>query len=98
MQISRSFWVNLSLLNLCIVALLGFVLRSKILFPLNFIDYRNVLSAHSHFAFSGWAGLSLIILLIYQILPSELASRKVYQWILSGLEVSSLGMVFIFPF
>src|SRR5579875_649752 len=94
----RSFWLTLSLINLSIVALLGFTLRSKILFPLEFIDFRSVESAHSHFAFAGWAGLSLITLLIYDILPEEFNRRNIYQWILAGIEISSLGMAFLFPF
>jgi len=98
MSNKQSLWISLSLINLCIVALLGFILRSKILFSLPFINYRNFLSAHSHFAFSGWAGLGLITLLIYGILPQNLSDKKIYQWLLVGFEVSSLGMVFTFPF
>lgn len=94
----RSFWISLSLVNLCLVAFLGFSLRSKILFPLHFVDYRNFLSAHSHFAFAGWAGLCLLTLLIYDLLPQQLAQKKLYQWVLAGVEISSLGMAFTFPF
>lgn len=94
----KSFWLRLSLINLCIVALLGFTLRSKILFSLPFIDYRNLLSAHSHFAFGGWVGLCLITLLIYNILPESFSQKKVYQYILAGIEISSLGMAIFFPF
>ncbi|RYZ62112.1 MAG: hypothetical protein EOO14_03225 [Chitinophagaceae bacterium] len=94
----RSFWISLCLVNLCLVAFFGFTLRSKILFPLSFLDYRNVLSAHSHFAFAGWAGLALMTLLIYDLLPGTLSEKKIYQWILGGIEVSSLGMAFTFPF
>lgn len=96
--ISKQTWIGLSLLNLCIVALLGFVLRSKILFPLSFVDYRNVLSAHSHFAFGGWVGLSLFVLLVYNLLPERVAQKPFYQWALAGTEISSLGMALCFPF
>ncbi|HEY9364165.1 MAG TPA: hypothetical protein VIQ00_12940 [Chitinophagaceae bacterium] len=98
MDKKRSFWISLCLVNLCIVAFLGFSLRSKILFPIPFINYRNFLSAHSHFAFAGWAGLSLMTLLIYDLLPDFLSGKKIYQWILTGIEVSSLGMLLMFPF
>src|SRR3954465_4842439 len=94
----KPFWINLCLLNLCIVAFFGLLLRSKILFPLPFIDYRNVLSAHSHFAFAGWVGLTLITLFVYDLLPEVLSAKKIYQWILAGIELSSLGMAFFFPF
>lgn len=95
---SKSFWIGLSLLNLCIVALFGFVLRSKILFPLSFVDYRSVLSAHSHFAFGGWVGLCLLTLLVYNLLPEALSQKRFYQWMLAGIEISSLGMAAFFPF
>ena len=98
MNTRRSLWLNLCLLNLAIVAFYGFILRSKILFPLESVDYRNFLSAHSHFAFAGWVGLSLITLLIYELLPAQRSGRKIYQWILAGVEISSLGMAFTFPF
>lgn len=95
---NKSLWVGLALLNLCLVALFGFLLRSKIVFPLAIIDYRNLLSAHSHFAFSGWAGLSLLVLLVYNLLPETLSGKSFYQWVLAGVEISSLGMAALFPF
>src|SRR5688572_15560443 len=97
MEKIKLFWLKLCLVNLAIVALLGFTLRSKILFPIPFIDYRSYLSAHSHFAFAGWAGMALTVLLIYNLLPIYLSSRKVYLWILVAIEVSSLGMAVSFP-
>jgi hypothetical protein len=93
----KQFWINLCLLNLCIVALFGALLRSKILFSIPFIDYRNILSAHSHFAFTGWAGLSLITLFIYEILPEASFRKRIYQWCLIGTQVSAVGMAATFP-
>ena len=95
---SKQLWLGLSLLNLSIVALYGFLLRSKILFSLPAIDYRNLLSAHSHFAFGGWVGLALLVLLVYNLLPETLSQKKFYQWMLLGVELSSLGMAVFFPF
>jgi len=94
----RSFWLSLGLINLCIVAFLGFSLRSKILFPLHFLDYGGLLEAHGHFAFAGWVGLSLMTLFIYDILPQELSQKKIYQWILAANQIGALGMAFTFPF
>lgn len=94
----RSFWLTLAMINLCIVAFLGFSLRSKILFPLPFLDYSGLLSAHSHFAFAGWVGLSLITLFVYDVLPATLSNSRIYQLVLAGIEISGLGMAFGFPF
>ncbi|MGZ3880438.1 MAG: hypothetical protein ACXVBF_03835, partial [Flavisolibacter sp.] len=52
----------------------------------------------SHFAFAGWAGLALITLLIYDVLPASSSQNKIYQWILTGIEISGLGMALGFPF
>ena len=98
MHNKKSFWIGLSLLNLCLIALLGLLMRSKILFAIPILDYRNLLSAHSHFAFGGWAGLALLTLLIYNVLPKEKGQKKIYQTVLWGIEISSLGMAFTFPF
>jgi hypothetical protein len=73
-------------------------LRSKLLFPLTFIDYKNFLSAHSHFAFGGWVTLALMILFIDNLLTEEQKKEKIYQWILWGIEITSFGMVITFPF
>jgi hypothetical protein len=56
-----------------------------------------VLSAHSHFAFGGWVGLALMTLLIYNLLPAQIHQKKLYQGILAGIEISSLGMALCFP-
>jgi len=94
----KRFWIGLSLVNLVLVALFGLLMRSKMLFSIPIIDYRNILSAHSHFAFAGWVGLGLIALLVYDVLPIEQSQRKFYQIILWGIEISSVGMALSFPF
>ena len=94
----KSLWITLTLSNLCIVAFFGVMLRSKFIFPLPWIDYSNFLSAHSHFAFGGWVTLALFMLLVYEILPARFSERKIYQWLLAGIEITSLGMAATFPF
>lgn len=93
----KRFWITVCLLNLCVVALFGFTLRSKILFSIPFIDYRNLLNAHSHFAFTGWVGLSLLLFFIYEVLPPAAAQKPFYQWMLVLTQVSALGMALTFP-
>ena len=94
----KDFWITLCLVNLCIVALFGMTLRTKFLFPVQFIDYKNFLSAHSHFAFGGWITLALMILYIDNLLTPDQKQNKVYQWILWGVEITSVGMLITFPF
>lgn len=91
-------WVGIALVNLSIVALLGVLLRCKQLFPLPFIQYKYLLHAHSHFAFGGWITLALLALLIYRLLPPASFVKPVYQKILYGILITSLGMLCSFPF
>jgi hypothetical protein len=94
----KSFWLTVSLFNLCIVGLLGFTLRSKILFDLPWINYLNVLDAHSHFTFGGWVTLALLALLVHELLPETTANRKIYTWIFSFLVLTSAGHMLVMSF
>lgn len=94
----KQFWITVSLANLCIVAFLGFTLRSKILFPLPFINYQYLVDAHSHFAFGGFITLALLNLLTHTLLPPMYQQRKWYRWMMWGVTLSSFGMLFLFPF
>lgn len=89
----KKVWINAALLNLAVVALLGFILRSKILFPIDFIDYRNFLAAHGNFALAAWIGFSLMILLIQKLLPVELAAKRIYAVLLSLVFIFSWAMM-----
>jgi hypothetical protein len=89
----KNLWITLSLVNLCIVALFGMTLRTKFVLPITWIDYKNFLSAHSHFAFGGWVTLALMILFIDNLLTDQQKQKSIYQWILSGIEITALGMV-----
>jgi hypothetical protein len=88
----KNIWINLSLLNLFIVALLGVLLRTKILFTLPFVDYRNFLSAHGNFALAGWLGLILMTFLVYDILPVSSKEKPVYKYLLAAVFIFSWGI------
>lgn len=94
----KKFWITLCLLNLCIVAFLGVILRTKFLFPIPSFDYKNILSAHSHFAFGGWATLILMVLFVDNLLTETQKQKNSYQFILWGIELTSVGMLLTFPF
>ncbi len=89
-------WIDLSILNLCMVALLGMVLRSKIVFTLPFINYNHLLEAHSHFTFGGWVTLILMALFIYELLPESISKRPVYQWLLGSIAACAWCMLLAF--
>ena len=91
-------WIGIAIINLSIVALIGFVLRSKIIFSIPIVDYKNTLHAHSHFAFSGWVTLALLSLMTYEILPKSIYQKPVYKWLLVGVLFCAIGMLCSFPF
>jgi hypothetical protein len=89
-------WIDLSILNLCIVALLGMILRSKIVFTLPFINYNHLLEAHSHFTFGGWVTLVLMALFIYELLPESISQRRIYRWLLGSITACAWSMLIVF--
>jgi hypothetical protein len=89
-------WIDLSILNLCIVALLGMILRSKIVFTLPFINYNHLLEAHSHFTFDGWVTLILMALFIYELLPESVSQRPVYRCLLGSIATCAWSMLVAF--
>jgi hypothetical protein len=95
---NKNIWLGIALVNLCIVAFLGMMLRSKILFSIPFIDFKNLLHTHSHFAFGGWITLAVMSLMVYEILPGLYSSLKIYKWLLGGVLLNALGMLLSFPF
>ena len=95
---NRNLWISFSLINLSVLALLGMILRTKFLFYIPAIDYKAVMSAHSHFAFGGWVTLILMTLFVDTLLLPEHRNKKIYQVALWGIQLSSYGMVLVFPF
>lgn len=84
-------WTRLSLINLLIVACLGVILRYKGAFYMPVLDYKYLLHAHSHFAFSGWITTILFTAFVYLI-----PYRKVYQYQFWLNQVASFGMLISF--
>ncbi|WP_127126199.1 hypothetical protein [Pseudoflavitalea rhizosphaerae] len=97
MQTFYNTWSRRALLNLLIVALAGTLLRCKILWPIPVLDYKNLMHAHSHFAFSGWVSLALSVAIAgIMNLPEQ--RLRAYQHAFWFLVLSSFGMLLSFPF
>lgn len=89
-------WIDLSILNLCMVALLGLALRSKFVFALPFINYNHLLEAHFRFTFGGWVTLILMTLFVYELLPESCSKKPIYQWLLGCIAASSWSLLVVF--
>jgi hypothetical protein len=91
-------WIRIAFINLLIVAFLGVIMRYKIAYYLPFIEQKNFLHAHSHFAFTGWVTHILMVLMwgyLYNYLPEE--SLKNYKWLVIANLVAAYGMLVSFP-
>ena len=97
MKIFLSRWLTITFLNFLLVAFLGFILRYKIAFYLPFVEQKNLLHSHSHFAFSGWISQTLMVLMVYY-LSQQLGegAEKKYRWILIANLLSAYGMLVSF--
>jgi len=90
-------WLTISFFNLLLVASLGVILRYKIEFYLPFIEQKNVLHSHSHFAFAGWITQTLMVLLVYHLsTQSGEQVVKKYRWLLIANLVTAYGMLVSF--
>lgn len=88
---------RLALFNLLLVALSGTALRYKILYSLPFIDQRNLLHAHSHFAFSGWVSHALMVLLVDYLQKQRKESLPgAYKKLLNANLIAAYGMLVTF--
>jgi len=93
MKYGKQFWVTLGIFNLCIVALLGVMLRSKMVFPLEWLDFSNILEAHYHFAMNGWIISVLMVLMVYELLPGDVSSKPIYQRMRVSMVITSYGIL-----
>jgi len=97
MTLNIKFWLKISLLNLCIVALLGVLMRYKIEFEFPYLDQKHLQHSHSHFAFAGWLSHTLMALMVYFIHTkiTDLEGNKYKNIIVANL-ICSYGMLISF--
>lgn len=95
MHSTQSF-LRFSLINLLLVALLGLLMRYKIGFEFPFLDQKNLQHAHSHFAFTGWVGHTLMVLVINYFKDNPAFDFEKYRRILILNLIASYGMLIFF--
>ncbi len=97
MPLNTKFWLKISLLNLCIVAALGVLMRYKIGFEFPFLDQKKLQHSHSHFAFAGWLSHTLMVLMVYYLQNKivDFAGNNYKKIIIANL-ICSYGMLVSF--
>lgn len=97
MQMLQKYWIKISVFNLFIVAFLGVLMRYKIAFDFPFLEQKNVLHSHSHFAFSGWISQTLFLFLIHFIEKHKINTNSTkYHLLLAANLICSYGMLIAF--
>ncbi len=98
MSRSLSRYLKIAFLNLLVVAFLGVLMRYKILYSLPFIDQKNLLHGHSHFAFSGWITQTLMVLLVAYLSKATGKDEFItYKKLLLANLITAYGMLIAFP-
>lgn len=89
-------WMRLALLNLVFVVVAGVFTRYKVTYSLPQVDFKNLLHAHSHFAFAAWASTALFALIIAFFLGKEQQESKAFSRLFIFNQITSYGMLFSF--
>ena len=86
----------LGLVSLLIVALIGALLRAAFLIEIPWLNYINVLHAHTHVAILGWVYVALFAILTY-IYRDRISDLRIYARVFWVSLLMVLGMLITFP-
>lgn len=90
----RTLWLKFSVFNFFLVALLGVIMRYKILYSLPFLDQKHLQEAHSHFAFYGWITNVLYVLIMHYISKvNPLVKLRKYEYLIVINLAASFAML-----
>ena len=90
-------WIEVALINFCVVALAGVTMRYKIKFALPVINQKYLMHGHSNFAFVGWVAMALMILMVRYLIRNNVETNyKKYNRILIAEVVASYAMFIFF--
>lgn len=93
----RKSWVFIALVNFFIAAVMGLILRAAWVWELEWLDYRNMMHAHSHVAMLGWVFLILYAFFVdYFVSPGKRGSKS-YVWLFWFTQITVIGMMISFP-
>lgn len=86
-------WIQIALINFCVVALAGVTMRYKINFSLPAVNQKYLLHGHSHFAFVGWVAVALMTLMVRYLIRNNVQTNyRKYNWILMADVIASYAM------
>jgi hypothetical protein len=90
-------WVEIALINFCVVALAGVTMRYKINFALPMVDQKYLMHGHSNFAFVGWVAVALMTLMVRYLVRNNVQTNyKKYNRLLLVDVIVSYAMFISF--
>jgi hypothetical protein len=90
-------WIQIALINFCVVALAGITMRYKINFSLPTVNQKYLMYGHSNFAFVGWVAVALMVLMVRYLIRNKVQTNyKKYNRILIADVIASYAMFFSF--
>jgi hypothetical protein len=95
--INRINWIKVALFNFLIVSFYGMLMRYKIGFEFPFFNQKSLQHAHSHFAFSGWVALLLMVLMV-RVIEKSLSEKSLthFRILFGTFCLVALGSLFSF--
>jgi len=88
-------WVQVALINFCVVASAGLTMRYKIKFSLPFVNQQNLMHGHSNFAFVGWLAIALMTLMVRYLVRNNVQTNYRKYNLLLGIDVVICYAMFI---
>ncbi|WP_234109232.1 hypothetical protein [Chryseobacterium sp. R2A-55] len=94
---NKAFWLKFSVFNFFLAAVLGVIMRYKIVYSFPFLDQKHLQEAHSHFAFYAWITNAIYVLVVIYLskMNPDLKLTK-YKALLTANIISSFGMLAAF--
>jgi hypothetical protein len=90
-------WVQVALINFCVVACAGLTMRYKINFSLPVVNQQYLMHGHSNFAFAGWVAIALMTLMVRYLVRNNVQTNySKYNFILGIDVVVCYGMFISF--
>jgi len=95
--VKPQLWIRICIFNLLIVAGLGVVMRFKAGFSFPWLNQKYLQEGHSHFAFSGWVTLLLMVLMVESLGKSiSKTSSTYFNRLFIAYLICAYGMVITF--
>lgn len=94
----KPIYYYIPFINLLLAALLGLLLRSAFVFPLEGMTFLYVLHGHSHIALLGWLYLLVYVLFVEQFALQTPKEDTFYRRLFWITQIAVMGMAVTFPF